>query len=321
MHFVFLICMTELIELKTEEPIHVPTLAGRNFRICPDGTFLILNVNQAFHFDAEGNLLHRLGRSGQGPGEFTYLSTGFWDGKRYVFYTAGNKLVYFNGNGEFEKEIKTDGHLMRIGWTGKSFFGYHTGGTNALQKPHKGMVLLDRLDDLERLDELLHFHTTSEGVLKFNYNQDNHWAAQVGNEIFVADEMTPTVWVYDITGRLTRKISLQLLDFIPSPAKWFDRRGKSLEWRRKWYFSWSRLVGFYAREGAMLVAYEVPDDQNPQSAKVYTGVYDLQGNPIARISKTRHEFMDSDSEHYYLFQVLDSEEELLPKYAVEVRPW
>lgn len=58
-----------------------------------------------FRFDAEGRFKHRIGRSGQGPGEYEYMLNFAVGDDRAVYVLSGSKLVKYNAAGDMQREI------------------------------------------------------------------------------------------------------------------------------------------------------------------------------------------------------------------------
>jgi hypothetical protein len=72
----------------------------------PEGSLLLLDVEQVLRFDREGRFLGNLFKKGQGPGEIGNASACLAVGPRLVIHSPyPNKLVYFDLSGKFEKEL------------------------------------------------------------------------------------------------------------------------------------------------------------------------------------------------------------------------
>jgi len=92
--------------------------------IGPDGSLLLTDVNQVLEFDAGGKFQHNLFKKGQGPGEMPYPGTAVAAGGNVVVFSGGPaKLVYFDREGRFEKEIA----VQAEGQTSLSLIGYQAG--------------------------------------------------------------------------------------------------------------------------------------------------------------------------------------------------
>ena len=72
----------------------------------PDGSLLLLDVEQVLRFDQEGRFLGNLFKKGQGPGEIGNASACLAVGPSLVIHSIHpNKLVFFDLSGKFEKEL------------------------------------------------------------------------------------------------------------------------------------------------------------------------------------------------------------------------
>jgi hypothetical protein len=72
----------------------------------PDGSLLLLDVEQVLRFSQNGRFLGNLFKKGQGPGEIGNASACLAVGPRLVIHSPRpNKLVYFDSSGKFEKEL------------------------------------------------------------------------------------------------------------------------------------------------------------------------------------------------------------------------
>ena len=77
-----------------------------SLRTGADGSLVLRDRDQILWFNRDGKLLHNLFKKGQGPGEMQYPGDCLFVEEHIVVY-AGNerKLVYFDRNGNFEKEL------------------------------------------------------------------------------------------------------------------------------------------------------------------------------------------------------------------------
>lgn len=75
-------------------------------RTGPDGSLVFLDREQILRFDKEGRFLYNLFKQGQGPGEMQYPGGSLFIGDGVVVYSGNeDKLVYFDRNGRFEREL------------------------------------------------------------------------------------------------------------------------------------------------------------------------------------------------------------------------
>jgi hypothetical protein len=76
----------------------------RSLRTAPDGSLFVIDENQVLQFAKDGGFLRNLFKKGQGPGEMQYAQAALAAGKSVVVH-AGDKLVYFDAAGRFEKDM------------------------------------------------------------------------------------------------------------------------------------------------------------------------------------------------------------------------
>lgn len=69
---------------------------------------LDIGKNQVIRFDKTGNYLQKLGRKGQGPGEFERPSNLFIDNQHNLYVSDQRKLSIFNSSGKFVKSVRLD---------------------------------------------------------------------------------------------------------------------------------------------------------------------------------------------------------------------
>jgi len=95
-----------------------------HLRTGPDGSLLVRDADQVLRFDKDGKFLRNLFKKGQGPGEMPYpgmpVAT---DSHIVVFSGYPGKLVFFDRNGRYEKEIA----VRAEGQTSLRLIGYQAG--------------------------------------------------------------------------------------------------------------------------------------------------------------------------------------------------
>lgn len=101
----------EYLELKTPEDIVIT----RIFDIIPVDDFLIIRSRDGvFKFTRNGNFVKKIGRSGQGPGEYTWISSMDVDLiKKEIIMADSEQVLYYDLEGNFLRKEKW-GFLFRI---------------------------------------------------------------------------------------------------------------------------------------------------------------------------------------------------------------
>ena len=95
----------DIIQLETKEE----SLLGTISKVQQvDDQWFVSSMSKLFVFNSRGEFIHTIGEIGNGPGEISEVMD-FWidsDQKQIVILdTSGRKIVIFNLNGEFQKEI------------------------------------------------------------------------------------------------------------------------------------------------------------------------------------------------------------------------
>ena len=182
------------------------------------------------------------------------------------------------------------------------------------------MSELTSVDDLTQLSQLPGFHNASEPIQRYKFNNANHWARVVGEQIYVYDEMTPQVYVYR-QSTLQKTIPLALIDFLPAPEAFFDMKGKTPRQLAKWWYSWSRNVGFHAREDGFLVVYEITAPENPMEGRIVVARCNNKGKVTGKWHYDEGNFIGADQSAYYILRDVDNPEDPFPAYQISGVSW
>ncbi|SFT55654.1 hypothetical protein SAMN04489724_1317 [Algoriphagus locisalis] len=96
----------DIIQLET----NAESLLGKISKVQQiEGQWYIHSMSKLFVFNANGEFIHTIGEIGNGPGEISEV-TNFWfdSGQQQIIVldNNGRKIVSFNLNGEFQKEIR-----------------------------------------------------------------------------------------------------------------------------------------------------------------------------------------------------------------------
>lgn len=92
----------KLIPLETNDSCligEVDVIKKRNGRYCVQSGRNVLHI-----FDEQGHFINRIGQQGSGPGEYELLSD-FEADKHYVYLLSHHKLLVYDWEGNFQKEI------------------------------------------------------------------------------------------------------------------------------------------------------------------------------------------------------------------------
>jgi hypothetical protein len=175
-----------------------------------DGRLIVNDVNSLKVFDARGNFLKEVGRSGQGPGEFVQTHG--------VCGMRGDSLLVF-GNGRvsvYDAQLT----LVRVSGTWPWYWpdpdtcaldGSFLVAQNSRPNPHSKLPpaqarYLDLVSDLARYNSLGHA-SAQLGIIRGGSplaNGPELQVASTGANIVVGDGSRPEFQILDASGKLTR---------------------------------------------------------------------------------------------------------------------
>ena len=78
----------------------------RDLTIAPDGSLFVLDERQVLHFDKSGKFVRNLYKSGQGPGEMSYVRACLTTPKNVILHSSSpDKILFFDYSGRYEREL------------------------------------------------------------------------------------------------------------------------------------------------------------------------------------------------------------------------
>lgn len=185
----------------------------RCFDVDSQGNIYFLKMGRGkgdniFKFDKTGKFISSFGITGQGPGEFIYPRHLEIDNQGRLFITdpGKSKLIIFDSIGKFIKEINTKGIKISCLENGKFLALEQQPGSymeEYIQFPFK--LLSTQFEELKELDRfrILNSNLTKKrrGTSPILGWSSSKKGIYVGNE-----ERGYEIWVYDLEGKLYRKI-------------------------------------------------------------------------------------------------------------------
>ncbi|MCJ7579609.1 MAG: 6-bladed beta-propeller, partial [Candidatus Aminicenantes bacterium] len=97
-------------DLEIKEPEDIIFNLIVDIAVDSENSIFILDIKEKvlYKFSEEGKLQKRIGRSGQGPGEFERPNSVFIDAKDniYILDSQNRRVEVFKNNGDFTKSIK-----------------------------------------------------------------------------------------------------------------------------------------------------------------------------------------------------------------------
>ena len=95
----------QLVQLETKEGSLLNMV--QDVQLFDEKLYVVDLAGQVLVFDVDGNFLHMLGRNGNGPGEYTYVSSLAIDASsRLIYIASGRKLLAYSTDNELVAEAQ-----------------------------------------------------------------------------------------------------------------------------------------------------------------------------------------------------------------------
>jgi hypothetical protein len=247
-----------------------------------DGSVLIVTRYTMYHFAENGKLIQRIGRRGQGPGEFGYIGAAVWTGEYYVISDAGPlNTSIFDENGKFIIRSKKyynslyrfdDKIFFRRGEPIKQFQGERPEMLGQLEIKNQKIV-----------ESPYRFHILSQRNVDLFYNYTHHYISKHEDTLYIHDMLSPLVTSYKVDNPTPiGEYPLRLPGFVNAPDKFPDHfiGGPGRQKYFKWKAQWSTILGFGYMDNLFVIAYELPEDQREYEKHLRVATCDLSGKPL-----------------------------------------
>lgn len=226
----------------------------------PDHGLLLMAPSEFYHFDINGKLINRIGRKGQGPGEFGYIMSGVICNNYYWIVDGLHFTVdQFSMSGDFIESHKKYFSDLNYG-NGNVIYAKDGKGYKQLAKERRETLVALELGSSVK-ENGNSFHMLPARVPEITYQYASPLLDCDDNNVYVTCQVDPTVWVYNQkTKKLTETINLALPGYVLDPPTSFKPVGPGGAkefW--KWEDSFSRIVGFKRYKQGFAVVYEIPD--------------------------------------------------------------
>jgi len=224
-----------------------------------DHTVLLASAHTVYHFDLDtGQKIRQFGTKGQGPLEFGNIRALNWDGGHYLVVDArALKTTLINTAGEWV-------------WTNSIYFRSVSGTKSYLVGDGRTTPLKDYRKRIPKLRIFQYdtdgiqpqgdfFHLVSQEVINLGLNYSKNFVAIDHKNIYVIDEVLPTVFIYDKRTRVeTAKILFKIPGFVHGPNEFPKFRiPPNLKKYWKWHWSWSRINKIAIWKNKLIVGYEL----------------------------------------------------------------
>lgn len=230
-----------------------------------DQTLVLAGRYRVHHFDLEnGSLIRQFGRRGQGPNEYGRIRSVVWTGSHYIVVDSRRlTTTVIDGQGQY---VKRYGQFFKCLYrSGGRLWAVNGEPKRQLQRERPLEVFELQLadGDLETIGS--RFHRLSEAAVDYFYNYTYHFVAAADDRVFVADQIVPSIYVYDLeTKELLDVMRLSLPGFrtgegqLPSKFMGASPGGYSRREFFRWENGWSRMTALHASGNAILIAYTLP---------------------------------------------------------------
>ena len=286
-----------------------------------DGSYLANNYHRVWHWAADGSLIARIGARGEGPGEFQGISQVLWTGRYYwvldarrlvssVFDARGNYL--FGKPFAFRQFVPIDDRLFALKASG--FNPFENRYPRVLQEIEPNITDFDLV-----LQEGMLFRQMTPRQVALDYNFKLVWGVREGNNYLVVDQVDPTIRIYDDSvvqaeaeaeakGKYQEpeKIELMLPHFVAPPEQMeirFANNRQSIEW----WQSWSRICYFGRAGENYIIAYEIPDPEDPIANQQVIQRLDREGRLLGKPLVVSGQFTGISGQQVHIFEVGESD--------------
>ena len=257
-----------------------------------DGTFLAASHYHIWHWDTAGRLINRMGGKGEGPGEFQGVGEVIWNGD-YYWAIDNQRLIstIFDAEGRYltrkpiyyRQFVRLEDQIFALD-VGKFAVGVS-------EYPPLLQEINYRIKDgeLEVEHTGFNFKKVTPKQVRLNFNFKLLWAVREADRYLVVDQLEPIMRIYDpATRKREREIGnnqpfepnfmpMELKSWEDPPDSWTQQGGTARDFRQ-WWQSWSRINYFGKAGDDYVVAYEIPNEEDPESS--------LQA--VQRIAKDGH---------------------------------
>ena len=248
-------------------------------QLAADGSLLLAHETSLFHWNAQGSLINAIHL--EVPKKF-WLTCFYYDAitRRYWLVEPRNgKSVFYDENGAFLGDAyKLDSNGKKIPATYRQLFPTKDrlfaseGTTDTWKYPHAKVISEIQIERDAEGDFFIRnvgkpFCALTDAQKKLDYNFKLHWLVEdeYHNNLYVADQVTsrirhfaPDPNLEDNMYELQKKTIPYSLPGYKKPPESWNHTIRSREEYNAWFYSWSRVNGFYRLRDGYLVGYNIP---------------------------------------------------------------
>lgn len=183
-----------------------------------DGSILLTSKTSLVHYSSQGKHIRTIGNQGNGPGEFVQIDNAVWDGRHYIVRDSFRQdNSFFHSDGLFLARrffhsrylAFVDGRYLSIDY--KPIF-----------KNDPSLPALHHVTFDEHQNPIFQASFHPYLPIVFNYARELrlHYFAVLDGELYVINQASPLIFVYDQRYQLKRQFKASLGGYVePLPEK------------------------------------------------------------------------------------------------------
>jgi len=320
------------------------------FKEGPDGNVYVFDYKDDFikvYSPKTGSFIRKIGRSGQGPGEYMRFGAFNFTNSQGLFFTEGMRghrwITFLELDGKFNKILKyKDENIFGLYHAtmlknGKIIAQVETrgqpekNGSLYVRHYYRSLVIVDKNGKIEKTilkkKHIFAIAYTSRGIGPIIPDfPDFLWSVSKDNKIFFSEGNSNSLSIYNLDGNLTGQIKLSIAD-APKMTKdeinrWADKRKKKvvktdgIEFYKKFYSVAEHYKPFYGKQLIVEKISALPSGELLVSITKMTEdefysyyLIDQKGNVIEHIQTAASSI--KIGEKLILFTLLDEEENVV----------
>lgn len=272
------------------------------FTVDSEGNIYLANIRGEiilFKFDRNGTFIGSFIKKGQGPGELQWISCLEINSNGQIELTdpRSKKLVIFNPGGNLIQEIRIDSKLLRVASLASGcYLVYSDLGYGKSEYLHQHFLALYN-SNFEKIKELDVLNVPNAQIGKRQKGTRYAFVWSVSNEnIYVGNsERGYEIWVYDLKGKLWRKIRKEYRHLkVPQELQKTYSKPYKRPWFKNIYFPKHMPPFQYLFSDDDGQLFVMTYDKDKKSKKYIFDIFNSDGLFVGRISLGNYEILDGE---------------------------
>jgi len=252
--------------------------------LADDGSILGIHhdFSKLHHWDADGHLILTISTDNDKHG-LKEINTCLYDSKRGIYWisdTISQRCFFFDREGKYlgkgtDQEGNEKFRMRQFITTRGRIFAVDTARVDVWRNPDAPLLneVSFRIEENHKITIVREgepFCRITQEQRSMDYNLKQVWVVQdpYHQNLFVVDQLSPRIRHFvpnprDDYGRvesIDRQISFGLTRYVVPPTTW-NTEMRTREQFREWWYSWSRINGFFYLEEGFVVGYDIPDSK------------------------------------------------------------